>query len=69
MNTKTIYLEDDNEEVNFSQETLSFILNMPKIWTNMFIYIYLYNKWPSINLKGIAIALGQTRICYKKQLW
>ena len=31
LNTITFYLEDGNEEVNFSQETLSFTLQMIKI--------------------------------------
>ena len=33
------YLEDDNnEEVDFNQETLTFTLQMIKIWTKMFTY-------------------------------
>ena len=56
LNTITFYLEgDNNEEVDFNGETLTFILQMVKIWTNMFTYNYLYNKWPSINLKMIVI--------------
>ena len=54
-NTITFYLEDDNnEEVDFNQETLTFTLQMIKFWTNMFTYNYLYNKGHSTNLKQIA---------------
>ena len=35
LNTITFYLEDDNnEEVDFNGETLTFTLQMIKIWTN-----------------------------------
>ena len=51
LNTITFSLEDDNnEEVNFSQETPTFSLQMGKFCTNMFtynymsIYFYLCNK-------------------------
>ena len=45
LNTITFYLEDDNNiEVNFNQETLTFTLQMFKISTNMFTHNYLYNK-------------------------
>ena len=37
LNTITFYSEEDNnEEVNFNGETLTFTLQMSKIWTNMF---------------------------------
>ena len=37
LNTMTFYLEDNNNtEVNFNGETLTFTLQMIKIWTNMF---------------------------------
>ena len=40
LNTITFYLEDDNnEEVDFNQETLTFTLQMIKIWTNVFFVI------------------------------
>ena len=45
LNTITFYLEDDNnKEVNFNQETLTFTLQMIKIWTNMFTYNLLSSK-------------------------
>ena len=40
LNTITFYLEDDNnEEVEFNGETLTFTIQMIKIWTNMFFVI------------------------------
>ena len=43
LNTVTFYLEDDNnKEVNFNEETLTFTLQMIKIWTNTFTYNYNY---------------------------
>ena len=49
MNTITFYLEDDNnEEVNYNQETVTFTLQMIKIWTI---------KWTLKNLKLIVFAL------------
>ena len=40
LNTITFYLEDDNnEEVDFNVETLTFTLQMIKIQYNMFTYI------------------------------
>ena len=45
LNIITFYLEDDNnEEVNFNGETLTFTLQIIKIYYNMFLYNYLYNK-------------------------
>ena len=45
LNTATFYLEDDNnEEVNFIGETLTFTLEMIKIWTNMFTYNFIGSK-------------------------
>ena len=42
LNTITFYLEDDNhEEVDFNGKTLTFTLQMIKIWTKMFIYSYM----------------------------
>ena len=42
LNTITFYLEDDNnEEVNFNGETLTFTLQLIKIWTYMFTYNYM----------------------------
>ena len=52
LNTITFYLEDDNnEEVHFIGETLTFKIQMIKIYSNMFTYNYLYNKWAFKNLK------------------
>ena len=43
MNTITFYLEDnDHKEVNFIDETITFTLQMIKIWTNMITYNYMY---------------------------
>ena len=43
LNTITFYLEDnDRKEVDFNGETLTFSLQMIKIWTNMFTYNYNY---------------------------
>ena len=43
LNTITFYLEDDNnEEVDFNGETLTFTLKMIKILYNMFTHTYLY---------------------------
>ena len=40
LNTVTFYLEDDNnKEVNFNGETLTFTLQMIKIWTNIWVFI------------------------------
>ena len=45
LNTITFYLEDDNnKEVDFNGETLTFTLQMIKIKTNMYTYTHLYNK-------------------------
>ena len=49
LNTITFYLENDkNEAVDFNQETLTFTLQMIKIWTN---------NWALKDLKLIVIAL------------
>ena len=41
LNTITFYLEDDNnDEINFNGEMLTFTLQMIKIWYNMFTYNY-----------------------------
>ena len=41
VNTMTFYLGDNNnKEVNFNGETLTFTLQMVKNWTNMFHYNY-----------------------------
>ena len=49
MNTITFYLEDNNnQEVSFNGETLTFTLQMIKIQTN---------SWAFKNLKLIVIAL------------
>ena len=45
LNTITFYLEDGNNEVvNFKGETLTFSLQMIKIYYNMFTHTYLYIK-------------------------
>ena len=45
LNTMTFYLEvDNNEEVDFNGETLSFTLQMIKIWTNMFFVLLLSSQ-------------------------
>ena len=42
LNTITFYLEDNNnKEVNFNGETLTFTLQMIKIWNNTFTYFYM----------------------------
>ena len=42
LNTITFYIEDDNnKEVTFNQETLTFTLQMIKI-LNKYVYIHLY---------------------------
>ena len=42
LNTITFYLEDDSDkEVNFNGETLTFTLQMIKIWNNTFTYFYI----------------------------
>ena len=39
LNTITFYVEIDNdEEVNFNGETLTFTLQLIKVWTSMFTY-------------------------------
>ena len=59
-NTITVHLEDDNnKEVNFNSETLTFTLQMIKIWTNMFTQNYLSNKWTLKNSNQIVIALEE----------
>ena len=43
LNTITFYLEDDSDKVvDFNGETLTFTLQMIKIWTNMFFVIHVY---------------------------
>ena len=45
LNTVSFYLEhEDNKEVNFNGETLTFTLQMIKNYYNMFTYNFLYNK-------------------------
>ena len=45
LNATTFYLEaDNNEEVNFNGETLTFALQLIKIYYNMFTHTYLYIK-------------------------
>ena len=40
-NTITFYLEYDNNEVDFKEKTMSSTIQLIKIWTNMFTYIYM----------------------------
>ena len=58
LNAVTFYLEDDNnEEVNFNGETLTFTSQMIKIWTI---------KWAFKNVKLLVIALGKNYIPAQK---
>ena len=70
LNTITFYLEDDNnEEFDFNGETLTFTIQMIKIWTNMFTYNYLYNKWTLKKLKIIVIAWEENTDLVQKHYW
>ena len=60
LNTTAFYLEDDNnKEVNFNGETLTFTLQMIKIWMN---------KWAFKNFKLKVIALVKNTTMVQKTL-
>ena len=70
MSPITFYLEDDNnEEVDFNGETLTFTLQMIKIYYNMFKHNYLYTNRTLKNSNQIVIALvANTDLVQKKSL-